>query len=104
MYYEEKIINGRLHWRGTPTDEWTPYTTEEISERYVRLGRIGTPSSVSRVEHDAILGDREALKTALLKYADCRHGCTHCFCVAEARAALYPYLRRERLVTPSTQP
>jgi hypothetical protein len=22
MYHEERIINGKLHWRGTPTGEW----------------------------------------------------------------------------------
>jgi hypothetical protein len=30
-----------------------------------------------------------ALRKALTKYADCRHGCVECFCTLEARAALW---------------
>lgn len=37
MYYEEKIINGVMHWRGSPDDEFTPYTIEELSRRYSEL-------------------------------------------------------------------
>lgn len=37
MYYEEKIINGVLCWRGGPEDEFQPYTLEELSRRYVSL-------------------------------------------------------------------
>jgi len=44
MFYEEKIIDGILHWRIDPDDEFKPYTLKELSERYVSnrnvLGRI----------------------------------------------------------------
>ena len=31
MYYEEEIINGVLCHRGTPDDEWVPYTLEALT-------------------------------------------------------------------------
>ena len=34
MYFEEKIINGVLCWRDTPTGEWRPYSVAEISAKY----------------------------------------------------------------------
>ncbi len=34
MYYEEKIIDGIMHWRGTPDGEFKPYTLKELSQRY----------------------------------------------------------------------
>lgn len=34
MYYEEKLINGVMHWRGNPNDEFQPYTLEQLSQRY----------------------------------------------------------------------
>jgi len=34
MYYEEKMINGVMHYRSHPDDEFTPYTLEELSKRY----------------------------------------------------------------------
>ena len=37
MYYEEKMIDGIIHYRGTPDGEWTPYTLKELSSRYVNL-------------------------------------------------------------------
>jgi hypothetical protein len=37
MYYEEKLINGILHWRGDPDDEFKPYTLGELSGRYKML-------------------------------------------------------------------
>jgi hypothetical protein len=33
MYHAEKIINGILHWRGTPDGEWIPYTLEQLTEK-----------------------------------------------------------------------
>ena len=35
MFYEEKIIDGILHWRIDPDDEFKAYTLKELSERYV---------------------------------------------------------------------
>lgn len=28
MYYEEKLIDGVLHWRGTPDGEWQTMSQE----------------------------------------------------------------------------
>lgn len=37
MYYEERLINGLMCWRGHPDGAWTVYTLEELSERYNSL-------------------------------------------------------------------
>lgn len=37
MYYEEKMINGIMHWRGRKDGEFQPYTLEELSRRYENL-------------------------------------------------------------------
>ena len=37
MYIEEKIINGILHWRGTPTGVFVPYTLEQLTAKYAEL-------------------------------------------------------------------
>lgn len=34
MYYEEKLIDGVLHWRNDLDSEFKPYTLEELSQRY----------------------------------------------------------------------
>lgn len=36
MYHDEKLINGVLHWRGTPNGKWIIYTLEQLSERAVQ--------------------------------------------------------------------
>lgn len=33
MYYEEKMIDGVLCWRGGQNDEWQPISTESLSRR-----------------------------------------------------------------------
>lgn len=35
MYYEEKIINGVVHWRTDPNDDFQPYSLAELSSRYM---------------------------------------------------------------------
>ena len=37
MYFEEKIINGILCWRDTPTGEWQQYSAAEISAKYEQV-------------------------------------------------------------------
>lgn len=32
MYYEERIIDGVLHWRGTPTGAFKPCTPERLTQ------------------------------------------------------------------------
>lgn len=36
MYYEEKLIDGVLHCRGTPDGEWTPFTLAMYERRRVQ--------------------------------------------------------------------
>jgi hypothetical protein len=33
MFYEEKIIDGVLHWRGIPGGTWKQFTKEELTKR-----------------------------------------------------------------------
>lgn len=44
------------------------------------------------------VAEKRALINTLRLYVDCRHGNMACRCTAEARAALYPYLRREATI------
>ena len=37
MYYEEKVIEGTLMWRGTPNGAWLFFTIPQLSERYLEL-------------------------------------------------------------------
>jgi len=37
MYYEEKMINGVLHWRGTPDGDFEPYTLNDLSVMYLDM-------------------------------------------------------------------
>ena len=55
MYYEEKMINGVMHWRGSPDGEFTPFTIEEISERYEKEKE----NSAARAEFEYGRGQRD---------------------------------------------
>jgi hypothetical protein len=35
MYYEEKIIDGRLYWRNSPDGLWRPVPEDELTEKYI---------------------------------------------------------------------
>jgi hypothetical protein len=35
MYYEEKLIDGILHWRGMPDGEWQIIPAEKLDERVI---------------------------------------------------------------------
>ena len=37
MYYEEKLICGILHWRGTPDGEWKPMSKEQLTAIVMEL-------------------------------------------------------------------
>ena len=37
MYYEEKMIDVVMHWRGSPDGDFTPYTLRQLSTRYEAL-------------------------------------------------------------------
>jgi hypothetical protein len=34
MYYEEKVINNKMHYRNDPDAEFKEYTIEELTYRY----------------------------------------------------------------------
>lgn len=36
MYHEEKVINGILCYRTTPTGEWKEFTKQELTERITK--------------------------------------------------------------------
>jgi len=35
MYYEEKVIDGKLMWRGTPTGDWIECSVESITKKLI---------------------------------------------------------------------
>ena len=37
MYYEERVIEGVLSWRGSPDGEWTPMTTRQLTDEIIFL-------------------------------------------------------------------
>lgn len=43
MYYEEKVINGVLCYRGTPDGEWTEFSKQTLTKRLMEYtGQIFT--------------------------------------------------------------
>ncbi len=36
MYHKEKVINGKLCWKGTPTGQWNEYTQEQLTSKLKR--------------------------------------------------------------------
>lgn len=48
MYYEEKIINGRLCYRGSPTEPFAEFTVEELTIRIGLLKLMGTNASCNQ--------------------------------------------------------
>lgn len=57
---------------------------------------MNTEANERAIEQHLI--EKAALVAALKKYAHCRHGCENCNCTFEARAALYPYIVREKMI------
>jgi hypothetical protein len=37
MFYEEKVLNGSLHWRADEEGTWIPFTTQELTQKLVKL-------------------------------------------------------------------
>lgn len=37
MYYEEKVINGVLHYRGSPNEDFIPMSAERLTELVFEL-------------------------------------------------------------------
>ena len=36
MYYDEKVINGILHWRNTPDGNWIPFSSFQLTKMYLK--------------------------------------------------------------------
>lgn len=39
MYYEEKIIDGLLYWRGSPLEGFKPMSIDMVTDRLLKLRR-----------------------------------------------------------------
>ena len=52
MFYEEKMIDGVLHWRGTPTGDWQPVSPRELAEK-IDILRTRLAESEARAVADA---------------------------------------------------
>jgi hypothetical protein len=37
MYYEEKVINGELYWRGNPDGEWIQVSRRDLTAKLLEL-------------------------------------------------------------------
>lgn len=55
MYYEEKMIDGVLCWRGGQNDEWQPISTEGLSRRLLAAdSRVADLEGLLRRAADAM--------------------------------------------------
>lgn len=64
MYYEERIINGILHYRGNPFDKWTPKTLEQLTEALERLRSENGVLKMKVIKHETCMRAIEMLKEA----------------------------------------
>ena len=39
MYYEERVIDGVLHWRGTPSGKWEAMSAERLTAALIEARR-----------------------------------------------------------------
>lgn len=39
MYYEERIIEGKWHWRGTPDGSWVLFSEEQLHRKCCALNQ-----------------------------------------------------------------
>jgi len=83
MYYEEKMIDGVLHWRGTPDGEWTPVSSQELSKRLA-------------LAH----ADREAMRKVLQNAPTGKKGETH----GDVIARYYAWYEGQRANTLAKHP
>lgn len=60
MYYEEMVINGVLHWRGTPNGLFQPrtaeYLTKELLEIRAQYAEVGDRISEIKSRLERITG------------------------------------------------
>lgn len=52
MYYEEKLIDGVLHWRSAPDGEWRPMSQERLTEIVQELRRKRIQALFDTMEAD----------------------------------------------------
>lgn len=53
MYYEEKVIDGKLYWRSTPDDEWTFVDYQSLLQKYkevIRLLNLSEEKAIEKLE------------------------------------------------------
>jgi hypothetical protein len=65
MYYEEKIINGILHYRGNPFDAWTPKTLEGLTEILQREREESKALRIKLIKAEEALAAIQSLGRAL---------------------------------------
>lgn len=57
MYYEEKLIDGILHWRGTPDGEWQIIPAEKLGERVIAAEAFRAAAAAALAELGAEMAD-----------------------------------------------
>lgn len=57
MFYEERLIDGALHWRGTPDGEWVAVSVERLSSRVVELDAWRRETARNETEEKSDLRD-----------------------------------------------
>jgi|ERR1043165_7363993 hypothetical protein len=57
MFYEEQLIDGVLHWRGTPDGEWVAVSAERLSSRVVEIETWRRESARSEAQETSDLRD-----------------------------------------------
>jgi hypothetical protein len=40
MYYEEKIIDGILYWRGSPNEQFREFSKRELCQKIIKLKTV----------------------------------------------------------------
>ena len=102
MFYEEKMIDGVLHWRGTPTGDWQPVSPRELAEK-IDILRTRLAESEARAVADARRLDWLVGQTRLIdlynmvaQYCDCPMPTTPALARAAIDAAIDAAQEAER--------
>ena len=83
MYYEEKLIDGILHWRGTPDGEWQIIPAEKLGERVIAAEAFRAAVAAALAELQGTI----AAHDVRLESCD-RDGNEYCDCLERAIARL----------------
>lgn len=67
MFYEEKMIDGVLHWRNIPGGQWVDYTAAQLSQRYVDLQKEHFKANLGCATTQELIDELEA-RIHFLKY------------------------------------